>query len=77
MELIIYKNGRKYSNIKFPNVNECIAFIKFYGVKANDIYNIFEYPSGEFYTQYFVDDSNELCIYEFNDPKKKPRKRRF
>lgn len=75
MELIIYKNGRKYSNIKFSTVSECIEYIRFYGIKVNDVYNIFEYPSGEFYTQYCVDNSNN--IWKNINPEKKPRKRKF
>lgn len=75
MELIIYKNGRKYSNIKFSTVYECLEFIKFNGIKANDVYNIFEYSTGEFYTQYYVDNSDN--IWKNNNPEKKPRKRKF
>lgn len=75
MTLIIYKNNRKYSNIKFGSSNECLDFIKFNGTKAKDTYDMFEYPSGEFFGRYAVDDQNSdiwFCV-----PTKTPRKRRF
>lgn len=75
MALIIYKNGRKYSNIKFGSTSECLDFIKFNRYNAGDTYNIFEYPSGEFYTQYTVDQS--LSIGRSNNLSSKPRKRHF
>lgn len=75
MALIIYKNSRKYSNIKFDSNKECLDFIKFYGTKANDTYDMFEYPSGEFFGRYTVDDLNSDIW--FCAPTTTPRKRHF
>ena len=86
---VIYKNGRKYSNIKFTDIDECKKFIK-YNLKrwsyiCLDNYDIFEYPSGKFVTRLVIKlvtrlvigDTDKSCIFTENCPEKTPRNRRF
>ena len=78
---VIYKNGRKYSDIKFTDIDECKEFIK-YNLKrwsyiGLDNYDIFEYPSGKFVTRLAIEDTDKGCIFTENCPEKTPRNRKF
>lgn len=51
MRFIIYKNNRRYSNIKFTDIDECKEFIKFNGdhdeaASKGWYFDFYEYPSG-------------------------------
>ena len=86
---VIYKNGRKYSNIKFTDIDECKKFIKYnlkrWSYMCLDNYDIFEYPSGKFVTRLgiklvtrlVIEDTDKSCIFTENCPEKTPRNRRF
>ena len=78
---VIYKNGRKYSDIKFTDIDECKEFIK-YNLKrwyymGLDNYDIFEYPSGKFVTRLAIEDTDKGCIFTENCPEKTLRNRKF
>lgn len=80
--LIVYKNGRKYSNIKFESVDDAYEFIRFNGDhynawKNNWYFDFFEYPSGKFVTRKVVEEVNDKFILTDNCPVKTPRNRRF
>lgn len=85
-QLIIYKNGRRYSKIKFSSKEEALGFIKFNtnpdpklgDWKLSTRWDLFDYPTGEFVVEYRVLDATptSLMIVE-DDPEKKPRKRNF
>lgn len=52
MGFIIYKNSRKYSNIKFTDIDECKEFIKFNGdydeaASKGWYFDFYKYPSGK------------------------------
>ena len=74
---VIYKNGRKYSDIKFTDIDECKKFIKYnlkrWSYMRLDNYDIFEYPSGKFVTRLVIEDTD----FTENCPEKTPRNRRF
>ena len=78
---VIYKNNRKYSDIKFTDIDECKEFIK-YNLKRwsymwLDNYDIFEYPSGKFVTRLVIEDMDKGYIFKENCPEKTPRNRKF
>ena len=89
VRFVIYKNGRKYSNIKFTDIDECKKFIKYnlkrWSYMCLDNYDIFEYPSGKFVTRLVIKlvtrlvikDTDKSCIFTENCPEKTPRNRRF
>ena len=78
---VIYKNSRKYSDIKFTDIDECKEFIKYnlkrWSYMRLDNYDIFEYPSGKFVTRLVIEDMDKGCIFKENCPEKKPRNRKF
>ena len=78
---VIYKNSRKYSDIKFTDIDECKEFIKYnlkrWSYMGLDNYDIFEYPSGKFVTRLVIEDMDKGCIFKENCPEKTPRNRKF
>lgn len=80
--LIVYKNGRKYSNIKFESLENAHEFICFNGDhynvwKENGYFDFFEYPSGKFVTRQVVEEVNNKFVFTDNCSVKTPRNRRF
>ena len=85
MEYVIYKNNRKFSNIKFSTIDEIKHYIRFSG-KMHKAWiekwnlDVYEYPSGKFVTRLVSEPVGQWKkYYEFteNCPSKTPRNRRF
>ena len=79
---VMYKNGRKYSDIKFSDIDTCKEYIRFHkdDIKAatNSWYfDLYEYPSGKFVTRLVVEDTNKGSVFTENCPVKTPRNRKF
>ena len=79
---VIYKNSRKYSDIRFTDIDECKEFIRFNGdhdEAANKgwYFDFYEYPSGKFVTRLVVEDTDKGLVFTENCPEKTPRNRKF
>lgn len=79
---IIYKNNRRYSNIKFTDIDECKEFIKFNGdhdeaASKGWYFDFYEYPSAKFVTRLIVEDTDKGLVFTENCPEKTPRNRMF
>jgi len=77
---MVYKNGRKYSNIKFSSEEEVLKFMDFNlpgDYSFEDYYDIFEYPYGFFRKRYKIKDTKEGLVFTRVMPIKEPRKRHF
>lgn len=80
MGFVVYKNGRKYSNVKFSSIDECKEFIDLNlndSYMYTDNYDVFEYPSGKFVTRFVIEDTDKGLVLTENCPEKTPRNRRF
>ena len=79
---VIYKKGRKYSNIKFTDIDECKEFIRFNGdhdeaASKGWYFDFYEYPSGKFVTRLAVEDTDKGLVFTENCPENTPRNRKF
>lgn len=82
ISFIIYKDSKKYSNIKFGSLNEAHDYITFNNHDCNSSINnhyfdFFEYPSGKFVTRQVIEEINNKFVFTDNCPVKTPRNRRF
>lgn len=71
---VIYKNSRKYSDIKFTdrfNGDHDEAATKGW------YFDFYEYPSGKFVTRLVVEDTDKGLVFTENCPEKTPRNRKF
>ena len=68
---VLYKNGRRYSNIKFSSEEEVLKFMDF------NLGDIFEYPYGFFRKRYMIKETKEGLVFSRKMPFKEPRKRHF
>lgn len=77
---ILYKNGRKYSNIKFSSIEEVLNYMDFslnsYWLYT-DFYDIFDANTGTFIERYMIEESNSGLIFVKKTPAKAPKNRRF
>lgn len=77
---VLYKNGRRYSNIKFSSEEEVLKFMDFNlgdNYSFEDYYDIFEYPYGFFRKRYMIKETKEGLVFSRKMPFKEPRKRHF
>lgn len=79
--IVIYKNNRKYSNIKFIDIKECKKFIRFYEEDCDKVsgcyFDFYEYPSGKFVKQLVVKNINKGLVFTKSYLEKTPRNKRF
>ena len=79
--IVIYKNNRKYSNIKFIDIKECKKFIRFYEEDCDKVsgcyFDFYKYPSGKFVTRFAVEDTDKGLVFTENCLEKTLRNRRF
>lgn len=76
--VILFKNSKQYSKIKFDTHKEAISFMEYYMKKgdpnvAKDKYDMFNSSTGEFEARYMFADGKFQEVV----PTRKPRKRNF
>lgn len=86
MEYILYKNNRKFSNIKFSSIDTIKEYIEFIDTYTRAewhkyVYDVYEYPTGKFYCRlmvktYFTSKGTKYGFVEITVTNK-PRNRRF
>lgn len=80
ISFIVYNKGRKCSDIKFESIDEVKQFVKWHYLDykpKDNIYNIFEYPTGNFKTTLMVEEGEKTYTLIEMSPLDVPRRRNF